>query len=97
MSKARSLPSTAGILLLIGASVLSCQRKAPGPEECARFAEAVVRPIQEPLPVMLQHIELTTQECLTRPYDREMLQCVLGTRNARLCLIEFHRRKGQRE
>jgi len=77
---------------LLGASTSSCQRKAPGPEECARFAEAVVGAHRYITPVMDAQIETQTQECLTRPYDRELLDCVLLTRQARACLASFRAR-----
>ena len=77
---------------LLAASGLSCQRKAPGPEECARFAEAVVGVGRYITPVMAAQIETQTQECLTRPYDRELLDCVLVTRQARGCLAAFRAR-----
>jgi hypothetical protein len=50
----------------------------------------------EPItPEMRLHIEAETQQCLTRPYDRELLDCVLVTRQARTCLNDFRRRKGR--
>ncbi|MEI9938066.1 MAG: hypothetical protein WDO69_12675 [Pseudomonadota bacterium] len=81
-------------LLGLGASAMSCQRKAPGPEECARFAEAVVGAGRYVTPVISAQIETQTQECLTRPYDRELLSCVLLTRQARVCLASFRARTG---
>lgn len=78
--------------VLLGASTLSCQRKAPGPEECARFAEAVVGVDRYITPVMAAQIETQTRECLTRPYDRELLNCVILTRHARACLAAFRAR-----
>jgi len=92
-----ALPKLARALVgftLLGAGVTSCQRKAPGPEECARFAEAVVGAGRYITPVIAAQIETQTQECLTRPYDRELLRCVLLTRQARTCLASFHARKG---
>ena len=79
---------------LLGMGVMSCQRKAPGPEECARFAEVVVGGGRYVTPVIAAQIETQTQECLTRPYDRELLRCVLLTRQARVCLASFHARNG---
>lgn len=81
-------------LALFTVSVTSCQRKAPGPEECARFAEAIVGAGRYVTPVIAAQIETQTQECLTRPYDRELLSCVLLTRQARACLASFHARNG---
>jgi hypothetical protein len=81
---------------LLGGSLLSCQRKAPGPEECAAFAEAVVGGGRYISPVIDAQIERQTQECLTRPYDRELLRCVLLTHQARVCLASFRVRHGDR-
>ena len=81
-------------LTLASVGALSCQRKAPGPEECARFAEAVVGAGRYITPVISAQIESQTQECLTRPYDRELLRCVLLTRQARVCLASFRARSG---
>jgi hypothetical protein len=77
---------------LLGVSTLGCQRKAPGPEECARFAEAVVGVHRYITPVMAAQIETQTRECLTRPYDRELIDCVILTRQARGCLAAFRAR-----
>jgi len=82
-----------GFSLLVG-GVASCQRKAPGPEECARFAEAVVGAGRFVTPVIAAQIESQTQECLTRPYDRELLRCVLLTHQGRVCLASFRARHG---
>jgi hypothetical protein len=80
---------------LFGVVALSCQRKAPGPEECARFAEAVVGAHRYINPVIAAEIETQTQECLTRPYDRELLNCVLLTHQARDCLLSFRARNAK--
>ncbi len=81
-------------LTLLFAWPLACQRKAPGPEECTRFAEAVVGVDSYINPVIAAEIETQTRECLTRPYDRELLRCVLLTREARVCLAAFRVRSG---
>ena len=81
-------------ITLLGFTLTGCQRKAPGPEECARFAEAVVGAGRYITPVIAAQIETQTQECLTRPYDRELLRCVLLTRQARPCLASFRARNG---
>lgn len=88
----------AGITLLCGA-LFGCERKAPGPEECQRFAEAVVQLAGAgPLltPQIQAQIDDETRQCLTRPYDRELLECVLTTNRARPCLESFRRRTEHR-
>jgi len=92
MAALRKLARAATGTLLIAGALSSCQRKAPGPEECARFAEAVVGVDRYITPVMAAQIEAQTRECLTRPYDRELLNCVILTRRARPCLAAFQAR-----
>jgi hypothetical protein len=94
MPALRKLTRAAIGFTLLTVSLTGCQRKAPGPEECARFAEAVVGAGRYVTPVIAAQIETQTQECLTRPYDRELLSCVLLTRQARACLASFHARSG---
>jgi hypothetical protein len=94
MPALRKLSRAVAGFTLLTVSLTSCQRKAPGPEECARFAEAVVGAGRYVTPVIAAQIEAQTQECLTRPYDRELLSCVLLTREARVCLASFHARNG---
>jgi hypothetical protein len=80
------------------ASLLGCERKAPGPEECARFASTVVlqhAPGGVMTLEMQAQIEEETRNCLTRPYDRELLDCVLVTNRGRVCLDMFRRRSGR--
>lgn len=88
----RHLARAVAGLTLLGTATLGCQRKAPGPEECARFAETVVGVGRYITPVMAAQIEAQTRECLTRPYDRELLDCVILTRQARGCLAAFRAR-----
>jgi len=92
MSAPRNLARSLVGVALLGACALSCQRRAPGPEECARFAEAVVGAGRYITPVIAAQIETQTRECLTRPYDRELLECVLLTRQASACLAAFRAR-----
>ena len=93
MTRALALAS----VTLLG--VLSCERQAPGPEECAQFAQAAAGvPRDSPFltPELLAKIDAATRECLTEPYDRALLNCVLVTRQTRTCLDDFHRRRGSR-
>lgn len=107
MRQARSLVGACLLPISLALGLLGCQRRAPGPDECEAFAEAVVAdavnhavadsPLlrSEALARQVQlRIDQETQECLTRPYDRELLLCVLATKQARVCLSEFRRRKG---
>jgi len=101
MSPARSLALTVAGLLISTLGSFGCERKAPGPEECSRFAVAVVQyAAGSPFlltPEMQVQIDEQTRQCLTRPYDRELLNCVLSQGHARPCLEAFRRRKGTPE
>jgi hypothetical protein len=80
-------------------ALLGCQRKAPGPDECQRFAETAVGIRRDDDRATLHDqaaIDEETQTCLTRPYDRALIACVESTRRARPCLELYKRRTGQR-
>jgi hypothetical protein len=76
-------------------AVPACQRKAPGPQECHRFAlqvhgideDAVALP-----PPVKAVIDEVTIKCLTTPFDRELLRCVDEGRGAQRCVAEYNRR-----
>ena len=90
-------PCTLALAALLGVSLLGCERRAPGPEECAQFAQAaagVSRDSPFLTPELLAKIDAATRECLTEPYDRALLNCVLVTRQTRVCLDDFRRRRG---
>jgi hypothetical protein len=38
-------------------------------------------------------IDEVTVDCLTRPYDRELVRCIEETGQSRACLAEFRLRK----
>jgi hypothetical protein len=89
---------TLASLLLASSALLGCERKAPGPAECQRFAEAAVGMARDDERVTL-HIQAAideeTQTCLTRPYDRALIACVESTGRAHPCLELYKRRTGQ--
>jgi hypothetical protein len=76
-------------------AVPACQRKAPGPQECRRFAlevhgineDAVALP-----PPVKAVIDDVTVKCLTTPFDRELLRCVDEGRGTKRCVSEYNRR-----
>jgi len=95
--KARSVALAIAGLVAASAGLLGCERKAPGPDECARFAAAVVEiAAGSPFltPALQAQIDEQTRQCLTRPYDRALLNCVLSTGRARPCLEAFRKRRG---
>jgi hypothetical protein len=91
---------------LLATVLLSCQRKAPGPDDCEAFAKAWLRARGVAAPEQMLGrgpyngseapadplTELITR-CLTEPYDRALVDCVVGGRNAELCRTEFVRRR----
>lgn len=85
-------------LILVSAALYGCERKAPGPEECERFAELAARlSTDSPMltPELQAQIDEETRQCLTKPYDRELLACVEATHQAHGCLASFRRRTGR--
>ena len=76
-----------------------CQRALPGPEDCVAFAEAwlEVRPGPTQLDADTKFDELV-RRCLTTPYDRELVVCVIGRQNIERCRVDYARRvEAQRE
>jgi hypothetical protein len=87
-------------VLCAGFASLGCTRNAPGPEECARFAE-MAEQLSGSGPLMTPQIQAEidelTRQCLTKPYDRALLSCVEATRQTRGCLESFRLRTEQRQ
>ena len=87
----------------LGAALLAmpaCQRKAPGPQECRRFA-LQVHGIAEDAPALPPPVKAVVDEvtvkCLTTPFDRELLRCVDEGRGPKRCVSEYSRRMRARE
>jgi hypothetical protein len=81
-----------GLLSLI---LIGCERKAPGPAECAEFAEEFVQHARDDArttPSQEADIDTITQLCLTVPYDRELIGCAQSTHRARACFDVYKRR-----
>jgi hypothetical protein len=78
--------------LLVCLLLAGCERRAPGPGECVAFADlALGRPAPR-----AAHEELVRQ-CLTTPFDYEMLACVERTGAYRACQAGLElRRRGSR-
>lgn len=74
-----------------------CQRQAPGPDECVAFAEAWMRRHRAPtrLDADAAFDELV-RTCLTDPYDRELVACVVGGDDQERCRIAYMRRVEER-
>ena len=84
-------------LLLIGLfTLLGCQRKAPGPEECQMFAMAALgaNRIQDLALVGAgEKYQELVRECLTTPFDRKLVECVQSSGRTRSCFQSFERRR----
>lgn len=87
-------------LVLLGLLLpAACERRLPGPDECRSFAHSVVgvtHPNDLLVPGAAERVGELTRDCLTRPFDRDLLRCVSETGRARLCLADFERRRRTR-
>lgn len=83
-----------GLLL----ALLGCQRKAPGPDECLAFAKVWVesRHLQKVPVGAVDPFEELVRECLTAPYDRALIECVLNGKAPDRCRMEYARRVEER-
>ena len=81
--------------LLASATCLGCQRKAPGPEECLQFADVWMRaerPERYSQLAVENAFDQLVVRCLTEPYDRELVSCVVSGAPRERCRIEYVRR-----
>jgi hypothetical protein len=79
-------------LLALSSLAVGCERKAPGPVECAEYAEAfvgVARDDEATTPHQQAAIDDVTQLCLTTPFDRELITCAQTTRRPRACFDAY--------
>ena len=90
-----------GLFVLVAVLALSCQRKAPGPDECRGFALKMFR-LQSEGDIggrtrrelaLRDQVDALTRECLVLPYDRQLLRCVEETGGAPVCRTAFDRRR----
>lgn len=93
----RAIASCLPFLLLW--SVSSCARKLPGPDECRAFALASVgvKPgtpatALEAVPPLAEKAEEITRQCLTTPYDYELMNCLAQGGARQLCARAFSAR-----
>jgi hypothetical protein len=90
-------------------TLLGCSRRLPGLGECERFAEVWLGTTWEQLRAAAPEDEAFAQsrqvafaeqvhQCLTLPYDRELVQCATDQAIAKQsCWTGFLRRSEQRE
>lgn len=93
---ARGKPWLGGACALaLTLSLSACRREAPGPRECVLFADKWLRArgAEHAPPLVAQKAfdELVVR-CLTEPYDRELVSCVLENMPLERCRIDYVRR-----
>jgi hypothetical protein len=83
--------------LLLG----SCARKLPGPLECRAVALVSVgldpstpAPLLARNPRLAARTEEVTRQCLTTPWDYQLLRCLETGSSSRICLSRFEARRG---
>ncbi len=80
---------------LVLAGCLGCERRAPGPEECLQFADAWLggeRPQRKPRLAIENAFDELVVRCLTEPFDRELVSCVVAGAPRERCRIDYVRR-----
>jgi hypothetical protein len=86
--------------VFLAATVLSgCEREAPGPSECVAFAEAWFRSHPKPIGRVLavdEAFDELVRDCLTEPYDRTLVECVVSGRSPERCRSDYARRTESR-
>jgi hypothetical protein len=87
---ARSRALSLGALALIA---LGCERAAPGPDECVAFAETWLRSRRPATRLEADTaFDELVRRCLTEPYDRELVECVVSGQNPDRCRVDYARR-----
>ena len=92
---------TLGLLAcgLLAVGLVGCRRKAPGPDECVAFAKVWVQrrhiEPQHPL-IAADPFDELVRDCLTTPYDRVLVECVIKGKAPERCRVEYARRMEER-
>ena len=84
---------------LLTAAIGSCRRKAPGPDECLAFAQVWVQRRHADLgrsPLIADAFDELVRDCLTIPYDRVLVECVINGKAPERCRSEYARRAEER-
>jgi hypothetical protein len=91
----------AGCLPLLFLLLVGCARRLPGPIECRSVALASVRldpstpaALLARDPRLFARVEEVTRQCLTTPWDYELLRCLDSGGGSRFCLSRFEARRG---
>jgi hypothetical protein len=65
----------------------------PGPDECVAFAESWLQLRHPPTRLQVATVfDELVRRCLTEPYDRELVRCVVQGHNHQRCRIDYARR-----
>lgn len=77
----------------LGLLAVGCHRALPGPDECVAFAESWLRARRPATQLEADTaFDELVRRCLTEPYDRELVACVVGGRNQERCRVDYARR-----
>jgi hypothetical protein len=97
----RAIASCLPLLFLLATG---CARRLPGPLECRAFALGSLGVEQDtPAAVLSREPRLSakaeelTRECLTTPWDYQLLNCLGTGRSSRACLGRFEARRQGRD
>lgn len=89
----QALARVAGQALITSFVLLGCEREAPGPEECVAFAEAWLKARRPANMLAADHaFDELVRHCLTAPYDRELVSCVVSGAHPERCRVDYARR-----
>ncbi len=80
---------------LAALSLLACRRTAPGPGECTRFAEVWHHTERDQAlgdDQLRPRFQQVVERCLTSPFDRLYVDCLVGGEDRRACLAGYRRR-----
>jgi hypothetical protein len=70
-----------------------CTRKAPGPDECVAFGKVwVERHRASQQPGAADAFDELVRDCLTKPYDRALVECVIEGGVPDTCRASYVRR-----
>lgn len=91
--RAVSPSATLWTVAALGLLAAGCQRTLPGPDECVAFAESWLR-VRRPATQLQADtaFDELVRRCLTEPYDRELVACVVGGHNQERCRVDYARR-----
>jgi hypothetical protein len=93
-----SIPLFLLALCVLAPGGFGCARKAPGPDECVAFAKVWVERRSgalEPPMLAADPFDELVRDCLTKPYDRALVECVIQGTPPDRCRVEYARRVEQ--